>query len=211
MLKQATQFDCLLPLPRPISIAACPAAAVACHPALFIDKLGANQMKMLDLSRGQFCGHCHGKVSFPFADCLRCHKKSAGKGHVAESKYENVLRRAKDAGQWGIWVNWSPAWTERIDSHQESKLPLTLWPKPSSLSLASEKKNARKPVCLGVKLTTRNCVSQVQSPNKLNSGTLKRYSSAATAESAYYKITVLNVLCDQYIADAADGSLSDRD
>ncbi len=71
-------------------------ACSSCHPALFIDKLGANQMKMLDLSRGQFCGHCHSKVSFPFADCLRCHKKSSGKMSTYKSNKVNVLRRAKD-------------------------------------------------------------------------------------------------------------------
>ncbi len=70
----------------------------SCHPAIFLDKLGGNQMKMLDLSRGKYCGHCHGKVSFPLADCLRCHKKSVGKGSVLGSKYEHVLRRTKDAG-----------------------------------------------------------------------------------------------------------------
>ena len=47
----------------------------SCHPALFIDKLGGNDMKMRDMSKGRYCGHCHGKVSFKFADCKRCHSQ----------------------------------------------------------------------------------------------------------------------------------------
>jgi c(7)-type cytochrome triheme protein len=61
-----------------------------CHPALFKDELGGNLVRMLEISRGHFCGHCHGKVSFTFADCLRCH--SQPKGVVAEG----VLVRKKE-------------------------------------------------------------------------------------------------------------------
>ncbi len=50
----------------------------SCHPALFKDKLGGNDMKMKDMSKGQFCGHCHGKVSFRFAECKRCHSQTKG-------------------------------------------------------------------------------------------------------------------------------------
>jgi len=49
-----------------------------CHPAIFRDELGGNMIKMTDMAKGRFCGHCHGKVSFTFADCLRCHKKRRG-------------------------------------------------------------------------------------------------------------------------------------
>lgn len=49
-----------------------------CHPALFKDELAGNNVKMLEISRGRFCGHCHGKVSFTFADCLRCHTQPKG-------------------------------------------------------------------------------------------------------------------------------------
>lgn len=45
-----------------------------CHPSFFVDKLGENRIKMTDMASGKYCGHCHGKVSFTFADCLRCHK-----------------------------------------------------------------------------------------------------------------------------------------
>ncbi|HHL39399.1 MAG TPA: hypothetical protein ENJ37_02725 [Deltaproteobacteria bacterium] len=44
----------------------------ACHPEVFKDDL-TNNISMTDMSGGRFCGRCHGKVSFTFADCLRCH------------------------------------------------------------------------------------------------------------------------------------------
>lgn len=46
-----------------------------CHPAIFIPQKGANNMTMVEISRGKFCGRCHGKVSFPLTDCFRCHVK----------------------------------------------------------------------------------------------------------------------------------------
>ena len=44
-----------------------------CHPAIFEDKLGGNRIRMIDMAKGRYCGHCHGRVSFTFADCKRCH------------------------------------------------------------------------------------------------------------------------------------------
>jgi len=49
-----------------------------CHPNIFIDELGGNDMKMSEMAQGEFCGHCHGRVSFSFADCLRCHSQPKG-------------------------------------------------------------------------------------------------------------------------------------
>lgn len=49
-----------------------------CHPAIFKDELGGNDIKMTDMASGKFCGHCHGKVSFTFADCHRCHSQPKG-------------------------------------------------------------------------------------------------------------------------------------
>lgn len=55
-----------------------------CHPAIFIDKKGANKFTMYDNWNGQYCGRCHGKVSFQakgFENCQRCHsskKKTFG-------------------------------------------------------------------------------------------------------------------------------------
>ena len=59
-----------------------------CHPSIFKDKLGGNRIRMRDMSGGRFCGHCHGKVSFTFADCLRCH--NTPKGQVPEGVLNRV-------------------------------------------------------------------------------------------------------------------------
>jgi c(7)-type cytochrome triheme protein len=53
----------------------------ACHPNIFVPARGENNMTMVAIAQGQFCGRCHGKVAFPLADCKRCHTspKSASK------------------------------------------------------------------------------------------------------------------------------------
>ncbi|HXN07122.1 MAG TPA: c(7)-type cytochrome triheme domain-containing protein [Nitrospiria bacterium] len=49
-----------------------------CHPAIFIPKAGANAVSMNKIFKGEFCGRCHGKVSFPLFDCGRCHSGAKG-------------------------------------------------------------------------------------------------------------------------------------
>jgi len=49
----------------------------SCHPAVFADNL-KNKVKMVRMSKGENCGYCHGKVSFTFADCKRCHSQEKG-------------------------------------------------------------------------------------------------------------------------------------
>ncbi|MFQ5470211.1 MAG: c(7)-type cytochrome triheme domain-containing protein [Gammaproteobacteria bacterium] len=45
-----------------------------CHPAIFIEKKGANNIAMNDILTGKYCGLCHGKVAFPpTLNCMRCH------------------------------------------------------------------------------------------------------------------------------------------
>lgn len=45
-----------------------------CHPDIFIDKQGANNISMTDVFTGKYCGLCHGKVAFPVTkNCQRCH------------------------------------------------------------------------------------------------------------------------------------------
>jgi c(7)-type cytochrome triheme protein len=61
----------------------------SCHPAIFTEELGGNVIKKVEMSMGNYCGYCHGKVSFTFADCLRCHNQP--KGEVPEG----VLIRKK--------------------------------------------------------------------------------------------------------------------
>ena len=55
-----------------------------CHPSIFKPEVGANDIRVKDLVEGKFCGHCHGKVSFALADCMRCHNhprdKAGGRG-----------------------------------------------------------------------------------------------------------------------------------
>lgn len=55
-----------------------PIKCSSCHTAVFKDSLGANDIKMTGMSAGRFCGYCHGKVSFTFADCERCHNTAKG-------------------------------------------------------------------------------------------------------------------------------------
>ncbi|MCP3676665.1 MAG: hypothetical protein GY721_03470 [Deltaproteobacteria bacterium] len=53
-----------------------------CHPKIFIPAKGQNNMTMIGIAEGKWCGRCHGKIAFPLTDCSRCHvkpKKSAGR------------------------------------------------------------------------------------------------------------------------------------
>jgi len=45
-----------------------------CHPAPFKAEKGANNIRMADIFRGQYCGMCHDRVAFvTFFSCFRCH------------------------------------------------------------------------------------------------------------------------------------------
>lgn len=44
-----------------------------CHPDIFIQKKGANKLSMDSILAGEYCGRCHGKVSFAQWTCERCH------------------------------------------------------------------------------------------------------------------------------------------
>lgn len=48
-------------------------ACANCHPGIFEPKAGANPMDMNAIFRGQYCGQCHGRVSFSVMVCERCH------------------------------------------------------------------------------------------------------------------------------------------
>lgn len=61
-----------------------------CHPEFFVPELGGNRVKMIQISKGRWCGHCHGKVSFTFANCKRCHsvpKSEQIEGALLRSKH----------------------------------------------------------------------------------------------------------------------------
>ncbi len=69
----------------------------SCHPEVFKETL-TNNVKMVSMSKGQFCGHCHGKVSFTFADCLRCHsqeKDTRKEGVLLHVGKKRVKRRKR--------------------------------------------------------------------------------------------------------------------
>lgn len=50
-----------------------------CHPNIFKPELGANKVRMIEMKDGKSCGRCHGRVSFTYADCLRCHSQAKEK------------------------------------------------------------------------------------------------------------------------------------
>jgi c(7)-type cytochrome triheme protein len=49
-----------------------------CHDKPFIPKKGANPINMLAILNGEYCGQCHGAVSFPLTECARCHSVPRG-------------------------------------------------------------------------------------------------------------------------------------
>lgn len=51
-----------------------------CHDRLFKSESGATKFTMLDILNGEFCGTCHGAVSFPLTECNRCHSVSQEEG-----------------------------------------------------------------------------------------------------------------------------------
>ena len=49
-----------------------------CHDHLFEQKAGATKINMFAILSGEKCGLCHGAVSFPLTECLRCHSVARG-------------------------------------------------------------------------------------------------------------------------------------
>lgn len=47
-----------------------------CHEELFVSKAGQTPITMLRILQGEYCGRCHGAVSFPLTECNRCHSVS---------------------------------------------------------------------------------------------------------------------------------------
>jgi c(7)-type cytochrome triheme protein len=44
-----------------------------CHETLFQSVRDGNAISMVKILEGEFCGVCHGAVSFPLTECNRCH------------------------------------------------------------------------------------------------------------------------------------------
>ncbi len=55
-----------------------------CHDKIFKAKTGANQFGMLEILQGEYCGRCHGAVSFPLTQCLRCHSRDHDQATLAK-------------------------------------------------------------------------------------------------------------------------------
>lgn len=53
-----------------------------CHPKIFKMQAGANDISMVGIWKGKFCGRCHDRVAFPTRNCFKCHtvKREARKG-----------------------------------------------------------------------------------------------------------------------------------
>lgn len=54
-----------------------------CHDKIFKAKRGANPVNMHAILQGEFCGQCHGAVSFPLTQCQRCHSVPRRAGAAA--------------------------------------------------------------------------------------------------------------------------------
>lgn len=57
-----------------------------CHPKIFLPQAGANPVSMEKILKGEFCGRCHDKVSFPLMTCERCHSVPHSKSAPAYIK-----------------------------------------------------------------------------------------------------------------------------
>lgn len=44
-----------------------------CHESIFVSQVDANPVSMSKILEGEYCGLCHGAVSFPLTECNRCH------------------------------------------------------------------------------------------------------------------------------------------
>lgn len=57
-----------------------------CHDRIFRSQSGATPVTMLAILQGEYCGQCHGAVSFPLTQCGRCHsvpRPAAARGAAA--------------------------------------------------------------------------------------------------------------------------------
>lgn len=61
-----------------------------CHPAIFEMRQGANDVNMIKIIKGDFCGKCHnGRIAWPPIYCDRCH---AGKSDIAIPKSRGFVK-----------------------------------------------------------------------------------------------------------------------
>ncbi|MBI3811502.1 MAG: hypothetical protein HY283_04770 [Nitrospirae bacterium] len=61
-----------------------------CHPAIFEMRQGSNDINMIKIIKGDFCGKCHnGRVAWPPIYCDRCH---AGKSDIVIPKARGFIK-----------------------------------------------------------------------------------------------------------------------
>ena len=61
-----------------------------CHPAIFEMRAGANEINMIKIIKGEFCGKCHnGRVAWPPLFCDRCH---SGKSEITIPKARGFVK-----------------------------------------------------------------------------------------------------------------------
>ena len=61
-----------------------------CHDKIFKAEIDGNDINMSKILDGEYCGLCHGAVSFPLTECDRCHSL-AGEGQLPASSSGALL------------------------------------------------------------------------------------------------------------------------
>jgi c(7)-type cytochrome triheme protein len=61
-----------------------------CHPAIFEMRAGSNDINMIKIIKGEFCGKCHnGRIAWPPLYCDRCH---SGKSEINIPKARGFVK-----------------------------------------------------------------------------------------------------------------------
>lgn len=61
-----------------------------CHDTIFKPEIDGNEINMSKILDGEYCGLCHGAVSFPLTECNRCHNV-LGEGQAPASSSGAVV------------------------------------------------------------------------------------------------------------------------
>lgn len=71
---------------------------VNCHDGVFKTQTGATKITMFKILQGEQCGICHGAVSFPLTECMRCHSisKTPDKKPALPPDVNMMIHRAKE-------------------------------------------------------------------------------------------------------------------
>lgn len=108
-------FDFYLPGPVPMLDTYFPhsahtqwVACQQCHGPIF--KYQDNEMEMADVFAGEYCGECHGKVSFPpMTGCERCHQDLAQPPNRAQPELLGTIRMTRHIAAGDTMTSETPA------------------------------------------------------------------------------------------------------